>query len=227
MIFGHRTRTPILFFAFIAFVLCFTGCLTGLVPGENGKILQNLASEYYGIGQGYAELKKYDKAIEYYKLARRNAEFRKPADYQLARMYALSSKWADAEKAFKDLLRLDPDNTDLSASLAYISAQSGKLEEAEETYKTLVEKNPQNEQLLENYIRTLKANDKADDAAALLAVFTELFPDSKSLDSLKELIDDKATASETGESERTDATEAEPVVDTTESEPSPPAEAEL
>jgi tetratricopeptide (TPR) repeat protein len=225
MIFGHRTRAPILFLAFIAFALCFTGCLTGLVPGENGKILQNLASEYYGIGQGYAELKKYDKAIEYYKLARRNVEFRKPADYQLARMYALSSKWADAEKAFKDLLRLDPDNTDLSASLAYISAQSGKLKEAEKAYKSLVEKNPQNEQLLENYIRTLKANDKADDATAQLAVFTELFPDSKSLDSLKELITTVATATE--KSEPTDATEAEPEVDTTESEPSPPVEAEL
>jgi tetratricopeptide (TPR) repeat protein len=209
------------FFALVAFaVLCLVGCATSLVPGENGKILQNLASEYYGIGQGYAELKKYDKAIEYYKLARRNAEFRKPADYQLARMYALSSKWAEAEKAFKDLLRLDPDNTDLSASLAYISAQAGKLEEAEKAYKTLVEKNPQNDQLLENYIRTLKANDKTDEAAAQLTVFTELFPDSKSLDSLKELIEGKAkepTETEPKEDANDEAStaEAEPEADIT------------
>jgi tetratricopeptide (TPR) repeat protein len=193
------------FIAFFAFaVISLTGCATShemeLVPGENNRILQNLASEYYKIGQAYADVKKYDKAIEYYKLARRDAAFRKGADYQLARMYALSSKWEDAEKAFRDLLQLDPDNTDLSASLAYVRAQSGKLDEAEAEYKALVEKNPHNEQLLENYIRTLKMNDKADEAASQFAVFTDLFPDSKALDSLKELIEGKAKEPEDSES---------------------------
>jgi tetratricopeptide (TPR) repeat protein len=202
-----RTKTPKPFFAFVAFaVICFMGCKTSLVPGENNRVLQNLASEYYAIGQGYADLKKYDKAIEYYKLAQRNAEFQKPADYQLARMYALSSKWPEAEKAFGNLLLLDPDNTDLSASLAYISAQSGKLGEAESLYHTLVEKNPSNEQLLENYIRVLKAQDKNEEAESQLAVFTEQFPDSKSLDSLKKLI---PPASETTEAQETEEKEEE------------------
>jgi tetratricopeptide (TPR) repeat protein len=194
--------------------LVFLGCKTSLIPGETGRILQNLASEYYAIGQGYADLKKYDKAIEYYKLARRDAEFIKPVDYQLARMYALSSKWDEAEKAFGDLLLLDPDNTDLSASLAYISAQSGKLDEAEVAYKTLVEKNPHNEQLLENYIRVLKAQDKTDEATSQLTAFTEQFPDSKSLDALKNLVMPTDETAETQEAEEKKEETAETPVET-------------
>jgi tetratricopeptide (TPR) repeat protein len=186
--------------------------MTSLIPGENGKILQNIASEYYTIAQKHAELKEYDKAIANYTLAARSAEFRKPARYQIARMYALSSKWPEAEKAFKNLLREDPDNTDLASSLAYVTAQGGGLDEAEDLYRILAEKNPHNEQLLENYIRTLAANNKTENAASQTEVFAGQFPQSAVLAALQELVkppEPEKSAEETGEGEEKTGGETE------------------
>jgi tetratricopeptide (TPR) repeat protein len=200
----------------LAFLLClgFSGCATSLIPGENAKILQHLAASYYDIAQKYAELKTYDKAIANYTLAARDKDFRKPAQYQLARMYALSSKWMEAERAFEALLKQDPDNITLKSSLAYVYAQVGKLDEAETMYVSLLEKDPQHEQLQENYIRVLHANKKPEDAAAQLEVFVGQFPDSKALEGLRELLnptpkdpaEEDAVTEEAGEKESAEET---------------------
>ena len=54
-----------------------TGCQTSnafKVPGESSIITKNIASEYFTIAEGYADLKKYDKAAEYYKYAMNDAD---------------------------------------------------------------------------------------------------------------------------------------------------------
>jgi len=172
----------------LALLPSLTGCVTGIVPGEDKRILQNLAREYYDIAAAYADLKKYDKALEYYKLAGRNKELQTPTAYQIARMNALSSKWAEAEKSYRSLLKGDPKNADLNASLAYVLAQNGQLEEAENLYRTLAADNPYNEKFLENYIRMLAAAKKDEDARSALARFTERFPTSDAVDALTRLV---------------------------------------
>ncbi|GMO63621.1 MAG: hypothetical protein Ta2A_10820 [Treponemataceae bacterium] len=171
-----------------ALLVSLVACSSLRVPGEGRRILQNLAAEYYALGKGYGDLKQYDKAIQYYKLSQRNREFRKPAEYQLARMYTFALRWADAEKSFSSLLKEDPNNTDLQASLAYTRAMGGKSAEAEAMYESLVEKNPNNERLLENYIRVLMANNKQPIAAIQLVLFGERFPESIALTPLTTLV---------------------------------------
>jgi tetratricopeptide (TPR) repeat protein len=176
-------------FLIVPLAMLFSSCLTGLLPGENGRILRNLAKEYYDIAQNYATANQYEKAIPYYELASRSREFQKSSQYQIARMNALASKWKEAENAYRTLLSLDRNNTDLQASLAYVLAQSIKLEEAEDLYRDLTEKNPYNEQLLENYIRVLVAEKKTDKAETELAHFAERFPQSTSNVPLTTLIE--------------------------------------
>jgi tetratricopeptide (TPR) repeat protein len=178
-------------------VMLFSSCLTGVLPGENGRILRNLAKEYYDIAQSYATTNQYEKAIPYYELASRNKEFRKNSQYQIARMNALASKWEEAEKSYRDLIRYDRNNTDLLSSLAYVLAQSSKLEDAEQLYRDLSARNPYNEQLLENYIRVLVAEKKTDDATSEFAHFTERFPQSTSITALTTLVTPPAPADET------------------------------
>jgi tetratricopeptide (TPR) repeat protein len=171
-------------FLVFALVLSSSGCLTGILPGENGRILRNLAKEYYDIGQAYATQNQYEKAISYYELASRSRDFRRPAQYQIARMNALASKWGDAEIAYRALLRSDRTNTDLRTSLAYVLAQGGKLEEAAALYTTLLGENPYNEGLMENYLRVLVGQKNAALAATELAHFAERFPQSASISAL-------------------------------------------
>jgi tetratricopeptide (TPR) repeat protein len=191
----------------VLIMMLFSSCLTGMIPGENGRILRNLAKEYYDIAQSYATANQYEKAIPYYKLASRNKGFQKASQYQIARMNALASKWEEAENSYRALLRYDRNNTDLLSSLAYVLAQSGKLEETEKLYSDLTAKNPHNEQILENYIRVLVAQTKTDAAASELAHFAERFPQSTSLTDLTTFVTPPAPEAETPATETEGALE--------------------
>ena len=83
----------ILFFLPLFFSCGTANPLNGLrVPGERQILIKNISSEYFNIAEGYMDLKKYDKAAEYYKLAMGSKELKASACYKLARCYALSKK---------------------------------------------------------------------------------------------------------------------------------------
>ena len=134
------------------------------VPGETELILKNISTEYYNIAEGYMDIKKYDKAAEYYKLAMRHKELNLPAYYKLARAYALAKNWDKASECYDELLKLDPENTMLKISIAYITAMSGNVDEGILQYKKLLEDNPYDQNLLESYVALLINVGRGEDA---------------------------------------------------------------
>ena len=163
------------------------------VPGESRIILKNVATEYYAIAEGYMDLKKYDKAAEYYKLAMRNKDLYMTAYYKLARSYALAKNWEKASEAYTALLKRDKDNTMLKTSLAYITAMRGETEKALVQYKNLLSENPYDENLLESYVALLINTKRGSEAEEYFFVLKEKFPDNKQITSfaqdLSELVE--------------------------------------
>ena len=128
------------------------------VPGENEIITTNISSEYFAIADEYLNLKNYQKAIQYYKLAMKNKSLNAAAYYKLARSYALAKDYESAEKCYEKLLSVDPENKDLQISLAYIKGMSGKTEEAASLYKELIAKFRKISKNQKNNIRFFQKN---------------------------------------------------------------------
>ncbi|MBQ0052435.1 MAG: tetratricopeptide repeat protein [Treponema sp.] len=175
----------------LASSLFFSCASAGLgIPGESKIILKNLAVEYNTIADGYFDNKRYDKAIEYYKLAMRNEELYLPVYYKLARSYALAKNWEPALESYNFLLNRDPDNIMLKTSLAYIKAMKGDVDEAILNYKTLYDENPNNESLLENYVALLINVGRGEDAEENYFLLKEKFPDNAQLSSFTQKLND-------------------------------------
>ena len=156
------------------------------VPGETGLISKNICSEYMNIADSYFELKKYDKAITYYKLAMNDKNLKLSVYYKLGRTYALSKDYVNASKIYSDLLKLDPQNKDLQISLAYVKAMSGEVSESLGMYERLCQSFPNDAVVFENYINILLFLEKKEEAYAQYKIFAQKFPDNANLKVLEE-----------------------------------------
>ena len=179
---------PAIFVLGFSFFSCASNELR--VPGETELILKNISTEYYNIAEGYMDIKKYDKAAEYYKLAMRHKELNLPAYYKLARAYALAKNWDKASECYDELLKLDPENTMLKISIAYITAMSGNVDEGILQYKKLLEDNPYDQNLLESYVALLINVGRGEDAEESFFLLKEKFPDNKQLSSFAQQLDE-------------------------------------
>lgn len=166
-------------FAIMIFVLLMISCKTSslAIPGEKRVIQNNISLEYFSIASAYEDLKKYDKAIEYYKLALNNKEIKDNAFYKLARCYALSKDWENAEKCYKQILEKDSSNTNIRISLAYIYAMNGNLEAALDCYKTLMDENPNDIGIAKNYCILLISSNNFEEAEKQIEYIKTTFAD--------------------------------------------------
>ncbi len=179
----------VLFFAVIVFSLF--SCKTAnqiLVPNELNVHRKNIAKEYYNIAEAYSDLKKYDKAISYYKLSMRDSNLYSAAYYKLGRTYVLTEKYSEAEKVFVDLLKSDEENQTFKISLAYIYGKTGKYEKACGLYSSLLETNPDDSTILQNYIYILIAQDNFTEAETQFLILKQKFPELKELEEIQKLI---------------------------------------
>ena len=207
-------------FFLIACAFLYSSCITqnGVsIPGEEQIQIENITAEYFAIAKGYADIKNYTKAIEYYKKAMSSKKLHDSAYFEMARCYAFAKDLPNAEAIYKNLEKKDPDNTNIKISLAYIKAMSGELKEAEEMYRILVEKNPNDQSLLKNYIFVLMADGKYEIAETQYFILKEKFPDEKeipdilakladNLDNTEKLLPQKNNASEASTTEATQTT---------------------
>ena len=173
--------------------LLFFSCRT---LNEVNVVEKNIASEYYKIADAYVDFKKYDKAITYYKLSMREPSLKNAAYYKLGRTYALQGSFADAEKVFFNLLKLDENNQSLKVSLAYVYGKNGKIEKALELYSELLDSNPDDSEILVNYILLLITNNNLDEAQSQLLILEQKFPDSKNIEDLQNSIYTKLSDTE-------------------------------
>lgn len=180
--------SSIIFSILSAFVIlaafALTSCATGghlPVPGEAAVVKQKISSEYLTIADTYYSLEKFDKAIEYYKLAMKDKSLYWTAFYKQARSYAMVKNYTQARKMYFALLRRDKDNLNVRLSLAYLYAMEGKLDKAEVTYAFLWRDNKDNADTLVNYISVLIAQEKYQKANTYLDVLKERFSDNSNI----------------------------------------------
>lgn len=212
----------------LLFLLCplfFFSCASFRVPvpGETVAKRSNIFAEYMNIADAYNDLGKYDKAVTYYKLAKKSRGLRWTANYKLAHAYAMNKDWNEAQKLYLVLYKRDKQNVSIQMSLAYIYAMNGKLSSAENIYSMLVEKNPENADVLVNYINVLFAMEKYTDAEQNLAVLKEKFKDNTNISAFEKKLeevtsggDDETVPEVQSESEQTESLETPEKLESTE-----------
>ncbi len=122
------------------------------IPGDSPRTIRNIYIEYMNIGNTFFKLEDYKSAAENYKLAMHNKKIYWACYYKLALCYVYTSSWANAESMYKQMLKRDPDNSSLKASLAYIYSMNGNVLKAIKMYASFLEEQPENESYLENYL---------------------------------------------------------------------------
>ena len=132
---GPRVRGVLGALAGILLVTATTGC-TRYVR------IDDLAEEYYNLGNAFYALEEYQQAEDYYLRALElDPEFER-AEFNLARALAEQERYSEALALLSELLIEDPDNLRLQEAIAYVQYRRGDLEAAEERYKTVLEQSP-------------------------------------------------------------------------------------
>lgn len=178
------------------FISCTSYGSINVVPFEDKIVLKNLSVEYYEIAENYLELKKYDKAITYYKKSLQIKKNDNKVLFKLAQAYAFSSNWFDSKEIFLKLYNSDKENVSFATSLAYVYAMSGEIDNSIAIYETLVEKNEYNIEILNNYIRLLLDNKNFEKALDVFEKLKKIGPDSQITITLKDLIESNIKKSE-------------------------------
>ncbi len=187
-----KKRIYALFIIFLAFV--FFSCST------NKNIQDNIYIEYYNIAEEYMDLKKYDKAAEYYTKAMSNKELYVAALFKSGRAYALNKDWGPAEQIYIKLLKKDPQNKDIRVSLAYITAMMGENEKSCKMYEDLISEYPDDSDLFKNYIIAVYSTEDYEKTKNLIAKYKDLFPDKESdLETIEKEITDTDKKDDTKE----------------------------
>lgn len=168
---------------FLLFVSC-----KGYVPFENENFEKNIFSEYFNIANCYFDLKKYDKAISYYKKASYDESLYSNAVYQIMLSYVELSDWNLAEKYCKDLLDIsENDNTNIKSFYAYILSNNGKYKQAMAVYEEITAHGASKADL-KNYINLLILEKDFPNASLKLSIYEKLFPDDD-VSSMKSLVE--------------------------------------
>jgi len=169
-----------------ALVSCATGGANSLV--RSSGMLEDLGREYYLLADSYAELKKYDKALELYQKALRTGiKSERELSFKIARCAALAKDWTTALKEYGTLLEKDKDNLLLKKSIAWIYGQKGDLEKAEAEYEALYTAYSYDKDVCTNYILVLHTLKKDEQARAVFSSYTELYPDAPNIAELEKL----------------------------------------
>ncbi len=169
-----------------ALVSCASGGSNSLV--RSSGMLEDLGREYYLLADSYAELKKYDKALELYqKASRTGVKSERELSFKIARTAALAKDWNTALKEYGSLLEKDKDNLLLKKSIAWIYGQKGDLEKAETEYEALYTAHSYDKDVCTNYILVLHALKKNEQARVVFSSYAELYPDAPNIAELEKL----------------------------------------
>ena len=169
-----------IFFVFILLCISFSHSIFA-------KEKKDLSGEYFYIAESYAELKKYEKAIEFYEKTLNNTEYTNAATYNIARMHALLEQWNEAVALLKTLYEKDSTNEKILTSYSYALSATGKIEEAKDVYKAIYEINQESPSIAFNYVRLLIVAKKYDEANTLLTELTDKFIEDEETKTINEL----------------------------------------
>lgn len=164
------------FYPYFALFFCFAACTSSsnfMIAGAKNLQNEEIAGEYIEIGDEYFALKKYDKAIQFYRKAQKNKKFYNSASYKAARTYGMSGKYEESLKEYEALLKKDKNNTALKISVAYLLAMTGNVEKSLSIYETLLESD--NADVYTNYVFLLLETGNLEKAEIYLGKLKEKF----------------------------------------------------
>jgi len=102
----------------------------------------DLAGEYYNLGNAFFQLERYQEAADYYQKALTLNPELSTANYNLARSYLQVGRTADAVAILQRLLTDDPSNLLLKETLGYARYLEGNSEEALSLFLSVIEASP-------------------------------------------------------------------------------------
>lgn len=181
----------------LAACLCATSLFSSCALFSGSMTRDELLAEYLSLGDAYASVSKYEKAIEYYSKASVKKEYRNVTRYNIGRMYGLSGKWAEAAKTFGELRELEPENTLISTAYAYALVASGDAEGAKPIYEENYNRAPDDPAANRNYAEILVLTKRYPEAIEMITRIKDSFPDTdaaKGIDDLSKKIEDAKKA---------------------------------
>lgn len=176
-----KKYSTLVFFCLMIFL--FASCKS--TGGINGGVREKLSAEYFDIAKNYEDLKKYEKAIEYYGYASLDDEYKNLCEFRMARCYALLKDWSNSAKLYKKLLILDEENISLSLSLAYVYAMDGNFDESIILYEKLLLINDKEVEVYKNYLSVLIAKNDMEKAKDVFSIMEEKFPDEGTISTFR------------------------------------------
>jgi tetratricopeptide (TPR) repeat protein len=124
-----------LFAALVLLLLATLGC-TRYVR------IDDLAEEYYNLGNAFYDLEEYEEAERYYLRALElDPEFER-AGFNLARALADQERYAESLELLQELLLLDPDNLQVPEAIAYVEYRRGNIDAAIGGYERVLDASP-------------------------------------------------------------------------------------
>lgn len=124
-------------------LLFLLGCASEMKP-------QELAAEYYNLGNGFFELRKYDKAIRYYEMALERNPDLASARWNLALSHLRTGSYDVAEESLHEWIARDPGAVEAREALALTYRGQGRREDALAVLDEVLEIAPEDTTALNN-----------------------------------------------------------------------------
>lgn len=158
-------------------LLAALGVLLLVTPGCTRYVrIDDLAEEYYNLGNAFYDLEEYEEAERYYLRALELDPELERAGFNLARALAEQQRHAESMTLLEELLLADPDNLQLMEAIAYVEYRRGDIDAALGGYKRVLEGSPFRRDALYN-LGVLLLEDGADfEARGYLAQAYEIAP---------------------------------------------------
>ena len=142
-------------------MLLAAGCVTNMSR-------EDLAAEYYNLGNGFYALKKYDRAIRYYELALDRSPDVEQARWNLALAYYQSGRYDAAQEILASWLVRDPESIEARELLALVYRGQGKPVEALATLEEVLGRAPESTRALNNRAVILRELGRLSEASETL-----------------------------------------------------------
>ncbi|MFP4443430.1 MAG: tetratricopeptide repeat protein [Spirochaetia bacterium] len=143
---------------------------------------EDLALEYYSLGNAYFDLGKYDKSRDYYLRALELDESLSGVNYNLARIYIETQNYTDAVAVLNNLLVRDPENGIVLKTLAYAEFRAGNPEKALSIYNNYLGTVENDCEVLFNIALIHRETDDKEKAIEVFKQVNEQCPDLKKTD---------------------------------------------
>jgi len=166
----NRSLLAVSVFVLMPLAFLTVGCATSEDRSE-------LATEYYNLGTAFFDLGDLDRSADYFSRALELDQSLARASYNLARVYVLQNRFADAAELLEALRLEDPTNTVVLETIGYVYYSLEDLDLAREAYAEVIEIDPGNKNALFNLARVEVDRDALVPARDLLRRAVELNPD--------------------------------------------------